>query len=132
MGINIRPGAVIFTGDHKRLAKFYEAVTGLAVRFSDDGITVLSSDTFELVIHSLRGEPLVNEPPAAREDSYIKPFFPVANLAETRERAAAFGGKLRAANEEWEARGFRACEAIDPDGNVIQFREEAPPNFSKD
>jgi predicted enzyme related to lactoylglutathione lyase len=124
MGSNIRPGAVIFTGDLKRLAKFYEAVTGLAVRFADDGITVLGSDTFELVIHSLPGEPAVNDPPAARQDTYIKPFFPVASLSETRERAAALGGKLRPENEEWAARGFRACEAIDPDGNVIQFREE--------
>src|SRR4030095_9327028 len=121
MATNARHGTVIFTGDHKRLSKFYEAVTGLAVRFADDGITVLGSDTFELVIHSLPHEPTMSAPPLVREDSYIKPFFPVRSLAETRERAAALGGKLRPANEEWTARGFRACEAIDPDGNVIQF-----------
>lgn len=121
---NTKPGSVIFTGDHKRLAKFYEAVTGLSVRFADEGITVLASETFELVIHSLPNEPAVSDPPRAREDTYIKPFFPVKSLAETREKAAALGGKLRPQSEEWEARGFRACEAIDPDGNVIQFREE--------
>jgi predicted enzyme related to lactoylglutathione lyase len=125
MATNIKPGAVIFTGDHKRLAKFYEAMTGLAVRFADDNHTVLGSDTYELVIHSLSAEPSVNVPPVAREDSYIKPFFPVTNLFEARERAVAFGGQLRGQNEEWAARGFRACEAIDPDGNVIQFREDA-------
>ncbi len=123
---NIKPGVVIFTGNHKRLAKFYEAMTGLAVRFTDDNITVLGSDTFELVIHSLPAEPEVSEPPVAREYSYIKPFFPVASLSEARIRAAALGGQLRPRNEEWGARGFRACEAIDPDGNVIQFREDAP------
>ena len=121
---NIRPGAVIFTGDHKRLAKFYEAVTDLSVRYADEGITVLGSETFELVIHSLPNEPAVSDSPHVREDSYIKPFFPVKSLAEARERAAALGGMLRPQSEEWEARGFRACEAIDPDGNVIQFREE--------
>jgi predicted enzyme related to lactoylglutathione lyase len=125
MGNNIRPGSVIFTGDHKRLAKFYEAMTGLAVRFTDDNLTVLGSDTFELVIHGLSGEPAVSEPPPARQDSYIKPFFPVTTLAEARERAAALGGQLRPEHEEWTARGFRACEAVDPDGNVIQFRENA-------
>ena len=122
----IKPGAVIFTGDQKRLAKFYEAMTGLAVRFTDDNITVLGSPTFELVIHSLSGEPPVSSPPCVREDSYIKPFFPVISLSEARERAAALGGQLRPQSEEWTARGFRACEAIDPDGNVIQFREDAP------
>jgi predicted enzyme related to lactoylglutathione lyase len=122
---SIRPGAVIFTGDHKRLAKFYEAVTGLTVSYTDDQITVLGSDIFELVIHSLPKEPAVREPPRVREDVYIKPFFPVASLAETRKKAADMGGQLRSQNEEWEARGFRACEAIDPDGNVIQFRQVA-------
>jgi predicted enzyme related to lactoylglutathione lyase len=120
---NIKPGSVIFTGDHKRLAKFYEAVTGLTVTFTDDGITVLGSDSFELVIHSLPQEPKVSEPPQVRRDCYIKPFFSVRSLADAREKAAALGGELRPANEEWMARGFRACEAIDPDGNVIQFRE---------
>jgi predicted enzyme related to lactoylglutathione lyase len=124
--INIKPGAVIFTGDHRRLAKFYEAMTGLPVRFTDDSITVLGSDTFELVIHSLPTEPAVTEPPRVRKDSYIKPFFPVTNLSKAREKAAALGGQLRPETEEWTARGFRACEAMDPDGNVIQFREAAP------
>jgi len=126
MATNAKPGAVIFTGDHRRLAQFYEAMTGLAVHFTDDSHTVLRSETFELVIHSLSTEAAVSEPPVAREDSYIKPFFPVTTLSEARERAAALGGQLRPQNEEWTARGFRACEAIDPDGNVIQFREEAP------
>ena len=122
---NIRPGAVIFTGNHKRLANFYEAITDLTVSFADDKVTVLRSDSFELVIHALSNESAVNQPPQVRQDGYIKPFFPVPSLSEARERAAALGGRLRPAEEEWTTRGFRACEAIDPDGNVIQFREEA-------
>ncbi len=126
MATNIRPGVVIFSGNHKRLAKFYEAMTGLPVCFTDDGLTVLGSDTFELVIHALSAEPPVSESPVAREDSYMKPFFPVTNLSEARERAAALGGQLQPQDKEWTARGFRACEAVDPDGNVIQFREDVP------
>jgi hypothetical protein len=46
-----------------------------------------------------------------------------------KERVALFyealGGRLSPAAEEWRGRGFRACEAIDPDGNPIQFREDA-------
>jgi predicted enzyme related to lactoylglutathione lyase len=121
-----RPGAVIFTGDKARLAEFYEAVTGLAVRSTDEDVIVLASDEFELVIHALQGEPSGGQSPPARVDAYIKPFFPVPSLATARETAAALGGRLRPSNEEWEARGFRACEGTDPDGNVIQFRERAP------
>jgi len=126
MAANIKPGAVIFTGGRERLAEFYQAMTGLAVRFKDDKVTVLGSETFELVIHSLAAEPAAGTPPLVRDDSYIKPFFPVVSLSQARERAAALGGQLRSQDDEWEARGFRACEAIDPDGNVIQFREDAP------
>jgi predicted enzyme related to lactoylglutathione lyase len=125
MSTQIKPGAVIFTGDQERLAKFYEAVAGLTISVDDDEVTVLGSDAVDLVIHPMRREPKVSNPPRVREDGYIKLFFPVTSLAETRERAAAFGGKLWPANKEWEARGFRACDGIDPDGNVIQFRELA-------
>lgn len=120
-----RPGTVIFTGDKERLAKFYEALADLQVRASDDSVTVLASDEFELVIHALPGEPQ-GKASHPRDDAYIKPFFPVNSLTEARMRAAAFEGQLSPVGEEWEARGFRACEAIDPDGNHIQFREIAP------
>jgi len=119
-----RPGTVIFTGDKDRLARFYEAVTGLPVRANDGSVTVLASDEFELVIHALPGEPVVHGPQSMRE-AYVKPFFPVTSLSDARRRAVALGGRVSSASEEWEARGFRACEGIDPDGNPIQFREDA-------
>lgn len=118
-----KPGAVIFTGDKDRLTTFYHAVTSLPIRVSDDSVAVLSSDHFELVIHALPGEPPGNVS-VVREDVYVKPFFPVASLAETRKKVESFGGNMRPTQEEWEAGGFRACEAVDPDGNVIQFRED--------
>lgn len=124
MGTNVRSGVVIFTGNHQRLKTFYQAMTGLDVQFTDDLHTVLASDTFELVIHSLSTEPAFAAPHVAREDSHIKPFFPVTSLSQAREKAASLGGQLRPRDAEWTARGFRACEAIDPDGNVIQFRED--------
>ena len=122
MANTTRVGTVIFTGGKDRLARFYEAVTGLEISTEDDKVTVLTSEEFELVIHALPGEP-VNQAMQRQREAYVKPFFPVKSLAETRKRAADFGGQLSPANEEWEARGFRACEAIDPDGNPIQFRE---------
>ena len=122
---NSRPGAVIFTGDKERLTRFYQAMTHLPIRVSDDSVTVLASDHFELVIHALPGEP-PGHASAVRKDVYVKPFFPVASLTEARKKAASLGGNLRPADEEWQARGFRACEAVDPDGNIVQFREDVP------
>jgi predicted enzyme related to lactoylglutathione lyase len=124
MAVNARYGAVIFAANLERMADFYTAVTGLAVELADETVVVLGSGRFELVIHKLAGEPVPGGPPMAREDTYIKPFFPVASLAAARAAAATFGGRLQPADKEWSGRGFRACEAVDPEGNVIQFREE--------
>lgn len=125
MSTSARSGVVIFTGDKERLSRFYKSVTDLRVRADDSSVTVLASDEFELVIHALPGEP-VAQTAAAREDVYVKPFFSVRSLADAREKAIALGGQLRPASEEWGARGFIACEGVDPDGNVIQFRQDAP------
>jgi predicted enzyme related to lactoylglutathione lyase len=121
---SIRPGAVIFAADFRRLAKFYEAVTEMTIQHSDDSVVVLASKSMELVLHALRGESDVTEPPVAREDTYIKPFFPVKDLAAARAKAAQLGGRLKPASEEWEWRGFRACDGVDPEGNVVQFRTQ--------
>lgn len=129
------PGTVIFTHDKERLARFYQGVTGWAVTHVDAHITVLRSASCELVIHNIPPEyapppdegrasgAAADAAPAPREDAYLKPFFPVDSIAHARERARALGGALREAGAEWEGRGFRACEGVDADGNVIQVRE---------
>ena len=58
-----------------------------------------------------------------REDAPIKLFFPVPSLADARARASALGGRVLPVDREWEARGFRACDALDPEGHVLQLRE---------
>ena len=56
----------------------------------------------------------------------IELFFPVPSIAEARAKAPALGGKVGPKAKEWEARGIRACAGHDPEGNVVQFRENAP------
>lgn len=126
MANSIRPGAVIFARDQARLAAFYLALTGLARESGDDTHTVLASATFELVLHAMPGGPEATPPaPPPREDACIKIVFPVASLAHAREQAATLGGRLSPPDREWLGRGFRACDGIDPEGNVIQCREPA-------
>lgn len=125
MASSHKPGLVIFTGNVAGLTRFYREVAGLERVSGDATHDVLESPSFQLVVHAIRGEPKAPVPPIAREDGYLKPFFPVRSLAEARARAAECGGRLREASAEWEARGFRACDGMDPDGNVIQCREPA-------
>jgi hypothetical protein len=35
--------------------------------------------------------------------------------------------QVHATEKEWSARGFRACDGYDPEGNVFQVREKAAP-----
>ena len=122
-------GAVIFTIDHARLAMFYAETTARVRQSGDATRTVLASDSFELVLHNLRGEPSVvpvgDSAAAPREHACVKLFFPVTRLAAARARCAANGGRVLPPEREWNGRGFRACDAFDPDGNVMQFRESA-------
>lgn len=122
-------GLVIFAKDIRRVAAFYEAVAGLAVAEAAKDHIVLRSTTMELVLHGIPAriarQIQISSPPELREDSALKPFFPVASLARAREQAAALGGGLSPAEREWEARGFRACDGFDPEGNVLQCRQAA-------
>lgn len=122
-----RPGVVLFANDIERLARFYTAVTGLARTHEEPGLVVLADAQWQLVVHAIppaiAAQYPITTPPALREDTAIKPFFPVTSLAEARRVAAEHGGALRPAEQEWSARGFVACEAYDPEGNVIQFRQ---------
>ncbi len=123
------PSAVVFCSDVARVTEFYESVAEMRRISGDTSHTVLEVAGFQLVVHGLRGEPGVQADAAGqvpiRRDSYVKVCLPVASLAGARERAAALGGQVYPADKEWQARGFRACDGHDPEGNVFQLRENA-------
>ena len=54
-----------------------------------------------------------------------KLVFPVKSIAAARDKALTVGGALDPKAKAFEARGFRACDACDPEGNVVQLRENA-------
>jgi len=37
--------------------------------------------------------------------------------------ASALGGTMEPRDKEWSFNGVSVCDAVDPEGNVIQFRE---------
>jgi predicted enzyme related to lactoylglutathione lyase len=128
-------GAVIFAADVDRVARFYEVLLMMSPVHIEDGLRVIASDRTELVIHQIPPHLLgpvsngdaasgdVAAAPTPREDNAIKPFFVVPSLDKAREMAPLLGGYLFPADREFAARRFRACNACDPEGNVIQFRE---------
>src|SRR5437764_7275670 len=121
-----KPSVVVFVADVRRVTRFYREMASMTVLVDDEGYSVMEVDGLQLVVHALPGEPQVAEGPVrVREDSYVKLCLPVESIAAARSIAAANGGAIKPAQQEWEARGFRACDGHDPEGNVIQVRESA-------
>jgi predicted enzyme related to lactoylglutathione lyase len=119
-----KPSVVIFVADVRRVTAFYRDLASMSVLVEEDGYSVLEVEGFQLVVHALAGEPQIADGQVrVREDSYVKLCLPVASIAAARSVAAANGGGIKSAQHEWEARGFRACDGYDPEGNVIQVRE---------
>jgi predicted enzyme related to lactoylglutathione lyase len=124
-----KPGAVIFAKDIERLAKFYAGLLFMAVVHGERGHIVLESQDAQLVLHALPEHVAQSiqmaSPPQLRANTAIKLFFSVDDLAQARATAERLGGQLNSPQQEWEARGFRACDGHDPEGNVFQLRAEA-------
>lgn len=120
---------VVFVADVRRMTSFYRDLSAMDVLLGDEDHTVMEFEGFQLVIHALHGEPPVRPDAASsvpvRRDSYVKLCLPVQSIAAARAFAAANGGAIKSPQHEWEARGFRACDGNDPEGNVIQVRETA-------
>ncbi len=124
-----KSGAVIFAKDLTRVARFYQDIASLCVVHVELDHVVLESKHMELVIHAIpqriAEEIIIADPPELRAETPIKLFFAVASLDDARSKAPALGGALGPKSKEREDRGFRACDGNDPEGNVVQFRENA-------
>jgi predicted enzyme related to lactoylglutathione lyase len=110
------------------VANFYATLAGMKVTYSGTDIIVLESPTNQLMVHPIpakiaRGIKIA-VPPQRREAAAVKLVFAVKSIAAARAQAPALGGELNAPERMFEARGFRACDGHDPEGNVVQFREE--------
>lgn len=129
MPSELKPGAVVFARNPERVARFYEELVPMAVAQVEREYIVLECECIQLVIHAIPKRVAdsidITEPPSVREQTPIKLFFPVASLADARVKAALLGGQLGPSRNEWEARGFRACDGHDPEGNVFQLRQDA-------
>ena len=122
-----KSGAVLFAKDMPRVAQFYQELIALTMTHSDEDVIVLESPGQQLIIHAIpkriAQSIVIASPPKLRTDEAVKLVLPVDSIATTRVKAAALGGGLNPKAKEFEARGFRACDGYDPEGNVIQFRE---------
>jgi predicted enzyme related to lactoylglutathione lyase len=120
---------VLFAADVRRITDFYQTVAAMTLVSGDDRHSVLELERLQLVVHAVGGRrkrmPEAAKRVKPRRDATLKICLPVRSIASVREHAAALGGRMLPAGREWEARGFRACDGHDPEGNVFQVREPA-------
>jgi catechol 2,3-dioxygenase-like lactoylglutathione lyase family enzyme len=123
------PSVVLFVANVAAIAEFYRTLADMTVVHAAPDHVLLEIAGLQLVVHALHGAPPAVEDDAGsvavREDAYFKLCLPVARIAAARAQALAMGGAIGPVANEWQARGFRACDGHDPEGNVIQVREAA-------
>ena len=121
--------AVLYAKDLNKVAAFYAALPGFAAVDRDAEHVRLESPAFQLVVlqipRHLASTVHVTVPPARRSDLAVKLVFFVPNIAAVRALAPALGGALNGPDKEWSFNGSKVSDGLDPEGNVIQFRERA-------
>ena len=125
MSYQSRTGAVLFACRLDQVAAFYANVLGLRQASRDGDHILLESPGFQLVVHRIPGHPAdrAAAPTARRARAVFKPVFFVESLATVRSIANAHHGNMEPRDKEWSFNGTVVCDAVDPEGNVIQFRE---------
>ena len=122
-------GAVLYATNIERVGRFYAQCCGLEVAHSEGDHVVLASPTFRLVVHaipaSIAASIAIATPPARRTGTPVKLFFHVDSIDAIREMAARLGGEINPPGREWNFNGHKVCDGMDPEGNVVQFREKA-------
>lgn len=120
-----RAGLFIYAVEMVPVARFYQELAGMQVLHQREDLMVLQSDDIQLLVHKIPDEIAesieICSPPKRRENSALKFFFTVDSLAAARTAATQLGGAVF--SETWDGPGFVACNAIDPEGNVVQLRE---------
>jgi catechol-2,3-dioxygenase len=122
-------GAVLFAKSPDRVATFYSVVLGLSEASRDDDHILLESAGFQLVVHRIIVEGSaareITVPPTRRATAAFKPVFFVPSISRLRGVVEEHGGVMEPADREWSFNGVTVCDGFDPEGNVIQFREDA-------
>lgn len=120
-------GLVIYAKDLARMLAFYQRTLGLRLVEQDGSYALLQNDRLQLVLQSIpahiAAQIEIASPPEAREDTPMKLSFSVPSLAAARETASASGGSVKPAAAEWRWRGQVIVDGLDPEGNVLQFRQ---------
>jgi predicted enzyme related to lactoylglutathione lyase len=121
----VKSAAVLYVKDLRRMQSFYRACFQMDIVEDAHDFSVLESEPLTLSLVTVP-EPIaetivLSVPPARRAEVPIKLAFGVASIEVLRPLVADSGGVVDPATTQWEFRGGIHCDAVDPEGNVIQL-----------
>jgi predicted enzyme related to lactoylglutathione lyase len=124
----MRAAATIYAKALEPMVTFYATCLDLkAVDGAAGEYQVLESDSWTLSIvqvpPTVAASIILTAPPVRREATPLKLTFDVPSIEVVRSTMARLGGRADAMESAWEFRGFRHCDCVDPEGNVVQVRE---------
>lgn len=121
-------GLFIYAIRLEPMADFYTSLLGMSCLHASEQMVVLQSQDIQLVIHQVPGAiasaVVIESPPRPRDDCALKFFFTVPSIALARSLAQSLGGSVL--EQTYPGRGFTACNAVDPEGNLFHLRERTP------
>lgn len=127
MASTFQAGAVLYAKNLALVKEFYQAVLSLNIEHVEDDHVVLASTAFQLVIlkvpEHIASSIEIESPPRRRTEAPIKLVFEVPSISEARAMAHLHGGEVFPPEREWNFQGYRVCDGMDPEGNVVQFRQ---------
>jgi predicted enzyme related to lactoylglutathione lyase len=123
----VRCAATVYVSRLDQMRAFYEACFGMALVDLVAGDYCVPNShawTLSLVVAHGASERAADatRPPVRREQTPIKLTFDVPSIDEVRPVIDGLGGSVDPAAGEWEFRGFRHIDGLDPEGNVLQLR----------
>ncbi|MFW2455757.1 hypothetical protein [Methyloversatilis discipulorum] len=120
-----RTGVLIYAKNLSSVSAFYEQVLSAEVLHADDEHRVLQTPDVQLIIHAIPEQYsrsiVIEEPPVAREEQAIKPFFTVESLVAAERIAEQCGGRVW--GPVWPGPGMQVRNVCDPEGNIVHLRE---------
>jgi predicted enzyme related to lactoylglutathione lyase len=121
----MKSAAVLYVKDLDPMRSFYEACFQMEVVDAAHEYCVLESEPLTLslvrVPEQIAAAIVVSVPPSRRKGVPIKLAFVVVSIDSLRTLVADFGGVVDPATSQWEFRGGIHCDAVDPEGNVLQL-----------
>jgi catechol 2,3-dioxygenase-like lactoylglutathione lyase family enzyme len=121
-----RYGLVMYVADLERMSRFYSDGLGLVDDGGDGDHRVLRDEAFELVLVATReARSRLVTPVAARTITALKPVFAIDDLEAARARLHQLGGEVDPPERVWTFREHLVCDALDPEGNIVQLRSVA-------